>query len=67
MVIKAMAIIIIKGCSNANFLTAESFITSTSFCICPVASINGVTIGDGAVPGPVTNQLIDGYVDSDAG
>lgn len=42
---------------------AESFITSTSFCICPVASINGVKIGDGAVPGPVTKQLIDGYVD----
>ena len=45
------------------YSSAESFITSTSFCICPVASINGVTIGDGAVPGPVTKQLIDAYVD----
>ncbi len=45
------------------YASAESFITSTSFCICPVSSINGVTIGDGAVPGPVTKQLIDGYVD----
>jgi len=40
----------------------ESFVTSTSFCICPVASINGVTVGDGAVPGPITRQLIDAYV-----
>ena len=45
------------------YSSAESFITSTSFCICPVASINGVTIGDGAVPGPVTQKLIDGYVE----
>jgi branched-chain amino acid aminotransferase len=43
--------------------SAESFITSTSFCICPVSSINGVTIGDGQVPGPVTKQLIDAYVE----
>jgi branched-chain amino acid aminotransferase len=41
----------------------EVFITSTSFCICPVSSINGTTIGNGAVPGPVTKQLIDAYVD----
>lgn len=45
------------------FGAAESFVTSTSFCICPVASINGVQIGDGAVPGPVTKRLIDDYVD----
>lgn len=41
----------------------EVFITSTSFCICPVSSVNGSKIGDGAVPGPVTKQLIDAYVD----
>ena len=45
------------------YASAESFITSTSFCICPVASINGKTIGNGAVPGPVTKQLIDAYID----
>lgn len=45
------------------YSSAETFITSTSFCICPVASINGVQIGDGAVPGPVTQTLIDAYVD----
>ena len=41
----------------------EMFITSTSFCICPVGSFNGNVIGDGAVPGPITKNLIDAYVD----
>ena len=39
----------------------EAFITSTSLCLCPVTSINGVTLGDGRVPGPVTQTLIDAY------
>jgi branched-chain amino acid aminotransferase len=39
----------------------EAFITSTSLCICPVSSINGVTIGGGKVYGPVTKRLIDAY------
>ena len=38
----------------------EAFVTSTSFCICPVASINGSRIGDG-VPGPVTDRLQRAY------
>lgn len=38
----------------------EAFVTSTSFCICPVGSINGRTIGD-TVPGPVTRRLLDAY------
>ena len=41
----------------------EMFITSTSYCICPVGSFNGNTVGDGSVPGPVTKGLIDAYVD----
>lgn len=41
----------------------EVFITSTSLCICPVTSINGAVIGDGAVYGPITQRLIDAYVD----
>jgi branched-chain amino acid aminotransferase len=41
----------------------EFFITSTSFCICPVRSINGVLFGDGSVPGPVTGRLMQAYVD----
>ncbi len=38
----------------------EAFITSTSLCICPVASINGVTMPEGPY-GPVTQTLIDAY------
>jgi branched-chain amino acid aminotransferase len=41
----------------------EMFITSTSFCICPVGKFNGTRIGDGSIPGPVTQQLIDDYVE----
>ncbi|MCC2663136.1 MAG: branched chain amino acid aminotransferase [Geminicoccaceae bacterium] len=40
----------------------EVFITSTSFCICPVRSVNGTTIGAGSVPGPITKRLTDAYV-----
>ncbi|MFQ5958329.1 MAG: aminotransferase class IV [Alphaproteobacteria bacterium] len=39
----------------------EAFITSTSLCLCPVKSVNGVTLGDGRVPGPVTQRLIAAY------
>lgn len=41
----------------------EAFITSTSFCICPVRSFNGKTVVDGKVPGPITQQLTDAYSD----
>jgi len=41
----------------------EIFITSTSYCICPVSNVNGATIGDGSVPGPITKRLIDAYVE----
>lgn len=40
----------------------EAFITSTSLCICPVASINGVALAAGAY-GPVTQRLIDAYTE----
>ncbi|MEK0081715.1 aminotransferase class IV [Benzoatithermus flavus] len=40
----------------------EAFLTSTSLCICPVRSINGVRIGGEAVFGPVTRRLVDAYV-----
>ena len=39
----------------------EAFVTSTSLCICPVSSVNGSSIGDGAVPGPVTDRLQKAY------
>ena len=38
----------------------EAFVTSTSFCICPVSSINGSLMGAG-VPGPVTDRLQKAY------
>jgi branched-chain amino acid aminotransferase len=41
----------------------EIFITSTSFCICPVSSVNGTVIGNGSIPGPITQRLIDAYVE----
>ena len=41
----------------------EAFITSTSLCICPVSSINGVAIGRGEVFGPVTRRLADAYAE----
>ena len=37
----------------------EAFVTSTSLCVCPVASINGRVMRAGATPGPVTRQLQD--------
>jgi branched-chain amino acid aminotransferase len=39
----------------------EAFLTSTSLCICPVRSVNGVAIGAGAAPGPVTRRLTEAY------
>jgi branched-chain amino acid aminotransferase len=39
----------------------EAFLTSTSLCICPVQSVNGVAPRSGTVPGPVTRQLTDAY------
>ena len=39
----------------------EVFITSTSYCICPVASVNGNSPSHTGIPGPVTRRLIDAY------
>jgi branched-chain amino acid aminotransferase len=41
----------------------EAFLTSTSLCICPVQSINGVALRAGQVPGPLTRRLTDAYRD----
>jgi branched-chain amino acid aminotransferase len=41
----------------------EAFLTSTSLCICPVRSFQGKTVGDGHIPGPITQSLIDAYID----
>jgi len=45
------------------FTADEAFITSTSFCICPVHSFNAKTVADGKVPGPLTKQLTEAYSD----
>ena len=39
----------------------EAFLTSTSLCICPVRSINGMQVGGDDVFGPVTLRLIERY------
>jgi branched-chain amino acid aminotransferase len=39
----------------------EAFITSTSFCLCPVRTYNGKQIGNGSVPGPITQSLTDAF------
>ncbi|MEC8891082.1 MAG: aminotransferase class IV, partial [Chloroflexota bacterium] len=43
------------------YTAEEAFVTSTSFCICPVISINGSVIGNGSVPGPITGRLLNAY------
>ena len=43
------------------YVADEVFVTSTSFCICPVSSVNGSPVGTGAVPGPVTDRLTKAY------
>ena len=39
----------------------EAFVTSTSFCICAVSSINGAALSAEEVPGPVTDRLQKAY------
>jgi branched-chain amino acid aminotransferase len=39
----------------------EAFLTSTSLCVCPVASVNGARIGTGVIPGPMTRRLSEAY------
>ncbi len=39
----------------------EAFLTSTSLCICPVRSFNGRHVGVDAIPGPVTQRLMDAF------
>ena len=40
----------------------EIFLTSTSLCLCGARTINGVSIGGSAPPGPVTRRLLDAYI-----
>ena len=45
--------------SNAD----EVFLTSTSLCLCPVRSINGMPVKNDAIPGPVTARLTEAFRD----
>jgi branched-chain amino acid aminotransferase len=39
----------------------EIFLTSTSLCLCGVVQVNGAIIGDGKIPGRITNRLLEAY------
>ena len=39
----------------------EAFVTTTSVCMLPVASINGTKLGAPGLPGPVTDRLLKAY------
>ena len=41
----------------------EAFLTSTSLCICPIASVNGAAIGQGQIPGPLTQRMMSAFSD----
>ena len=41
----------------------ELFLTSTSLCVCPVASVNGYRPRAGAIPGPVTRRLQEAFAE----
>jgi branched-chain amino acid aminotransferase len=45
------------------YVADEAFVTSTSFCICPIRSINGHPLKHAKTPGPITKRLIDAYID----
>lgn len=40
----------------------EMFMTGSSFCLCPVRSLDGRPIAGGAFPGPITKRLTDAYI-----
>jgi branched-chain amino acid aminotransferase len=44
------------------YVADEAFVTSTSFCICPVRTINGNRMAEKSIPGPVTRRLMEAYV-----
>jgi len=43
------------------YVADEAFITSTSWCLVPIRSINARPIAGGSCPGPITQRLIEGY------
>ena len=45
------------------YTAQEIFFTSTTFCIYPTSSLNGKAVGDGKVPGPITERLMGAFSD----
>ena len=43
------------------YIADEIFVTSTSYCICPVAAINGLAVKSESIPGKVTLELQNAY------
>ncbi len=43
------------------YIADEIFVTSTSFCICPVSAINGLAVKSESIPGKVTLELQNAY------
>lgn len=41
----------------------EAFVTTTPYCMAPVTRFNGVTVGDGAIGGPIYNRLLQAWSD----
>jgi len=39
----------------------EAFVTTTPYCMAPVTRFNGVTVGDGAVGGPIYNRILQAW------
>lgn len=39
----------------------EAFVTTTPYCMAPVTRFNGVTVGNGAVGGPIFNRLLGAW------
>lgn len=42
----------------------EAFVSSTRFCLLPVATFNGLTLGRGNLPGPITTRLLKAWADT---
>ena len=49
------------------YVADEAFVTSTSFCICPIRSINGHAMAEGAIPGVIPRTAVVPAQDSGVG
>ncbi len=49
-------------CTGDVYLAEEAFVSSTRFCMLPVATVNGLGIG-AELPGPVTRRLLDAWIE----